>query len=436
MSPPRFGGTWYEATACPAPHRAPLRGAMRCDVVVIGGGYTGLSAALHLAERGYGVALLEAARIGDGPSGRNGGQILTAFNPPMAAIAHKVGQDDARLLWDLAIEAKALIRDRVARHGIACDLTAGHIEAAATTGQLAGLAATLADWQDTYGYAEARLAGAEEMPALVGCPSYRGGLYDGGGGHLHPLAYARGLAAAAEQAGARLFEDSAVSRLEAVSDGVIAAAAEGEVRASFAVLTGDPGAGPALILPGPAGSLTPYVVPVETTIIATEPLGPAAAAAIPSNAAVCDCKLAVAYYRRTPDHRILFGGGSSVLWPGVLGHGDMPPPALVRELRRTLPAVAGARIDHAWSGTVGLTPSQLPRFGRVAPTILFAHGFSGQGVALTGIAGRVLAEAVAGTAERFDVFARLPHRRFPGGPWLRLPALILARAWRRVRERL
>jgi gamma-glutamylputrescine oxidase len=415
--------SWYTETALPQPDHPQLRGETRCDVCVVGGGYTGLSSALHLAERGYDVVVLEAEKIGWGASGRNGGQIVTAYNPSMGTMAGWVGKQDARLLWEMGEESKAILRDRVDRHGIDCDLRWGYVLAALKRRQMASLRGMNAEWCGEYGYGEARLLDRTEIRSMVASDAYVGGLFDAGSGQLHPLNYAIGLGRAAVDAGARIFEGSRVLRIET---GATPAAhtADGTVRARHLVLAGNAYLG--RLVP----ELAAKIMPVATYMIATEPLGAERAAdLIPCGHAVADVNFVLNYYRRSPDHRLLFGGGVS--------YSALDRPDLKRILRRTMlryfPQLADARIDHCWGGNVAITMNRAPHFGRIGGNVFFAHGYSGHGVALTSLAGKLIAEAVSGTAERFDVFARLPHASFPGG-LARTPLLVLAMTWFRLRD--
>lgn len=415
--------SWYAATAHPAPERRALEDDHACDVCVVGGGYTGLSAALHLAERGYSVALLEAERVGWGASGRNGGQIVTGYNPSMSTLARWVGAEDARRLWELGEEAKSLLAERVERHAIDCDLRWGYLFAALKPRQDRELAAMEREWREDHGYGKARRVGRQEMRRLVASELYTGGLVDEGSGHLHPLNYALGLARAAEAAGVRIFEASRAVRIDRGAAPVVHTAA-GRVSARFVILAGNAHLG------GLVPEIRSRIMPVATYILATEPLGEVRARSlIPSGFAVADVNFVLNYYRLTPDHRLLFGGGVS--------YSGRDAPGLAPRLRATMlrcfPQLADARTEHFWGGHVAITMNRTPHLGRVEPNILFAHGYSGHGVALSGLAGKLMAEAVAGTAERFDVFARIPHRRFPGGP-LRTPMLVTAMMWYRLRD--
>lgn len=416
--------SYYVASANPSPARESLQGDNSCDVCVVGAGFTGLTVALELAEKGLDVVVLEAARTGWGASGRNGGQICSGFSAEMEKIAGWVGAEDARRLWAMAEEAKAIVQERVARHAIHCDLTPGYLYAADKPRHVGWLEPMVREWREAYGYDRARVVGREEMRELVRTERYLGGVLDQGGGHMHPLNFALGLADAAEAAGARIFENSAVSAIE-TGAAPVAHTAGGTVRAKFLVLAGN------AYLGGLASGLRRRIMPVGTYIVATEPLGEARAAALlPTNLAVADLNFVISYFRLSADRRMLFGTGVS--------YSTVPPPNTAERYRRKMvalfPQLSEARIDYVWGGYVGISRERTPHLGRLSPTTYYAQGFSGHGVALTGIAGRVIAEAIAGQAGRLDLFAKLPHSAFPGGPLLRTPLLVLAMTWFRLRD--
>jgi len=418
--------SWYAATAVGAPELPRLRGEERCDVCVVGGGYTGLSCALHLAERGYDVVLLEAERVGWGASGRNGGQLGSGQRKDQNALEALVGLEHARRLWDLAEEAKATVKERIRRHDIPCDLKPGVLHACHKRRYVDPTRRYADKLRETYGYPHARFVPAEEIGEMLGTRRYHGGMLDSDAGHLHPLNYALGLARAALDAGARLFESSRVTGYDRAAPGPVRTA-EGTVRAEHLVLACN----------GYLGSLEPRVagriMPINNFLIATEPLSAARARAlIRDDVAVNDSKFVIDYYRLSGDRRMLFGGGEnySQRFPDDVG-------AFVRRyMLRVFPQLEDARIDYAWGGTLAITLRRVPHFGRLPPNVLFAHGFSGHGVSIATLAGKLLAEAVAGSAERFDVFARLPVPRFPGGTLLRWPALVAGMLYYAVRDRI
>ncbi len=419
--------SYYAATAATPPERPALAGDLRADVCVVGAGFTGLSAALNLAERGYRVAVLEANRVGWGASGRNGGQIGSGFAADMAWLEGWAGRAAARGLFTLAEEAKAIIRERVERHGISCDLKWGTFHAASKTRHMPGLAAKQAHWSEAYGYQGLRLAETpDEAHRYVNSPSYIGGIFDPGSGHLHPLKYCQGLARAAEEAGATIFEGSPVIGLETGTGGAGQVAAKtggGRVEADFLLLCGN----------AYLGDLVPeirrVIAPLSSYIVATRPLGEDKAAdVIPADCAVLDSHHILSYYRLSADRRMLFGGRVGI---SPFGEPD-PRRALVARMAKLFPQIADADIEFDWGGYVAMTWARVPHVGRLGGRVYFAHGYSGDGVAMTGLVGRVLAEAVAGQAERFDLFAHLPHRGFPGGRLLQRPALVLGLLWYRL----
>lgn len=419
---------YYYATVPPPPPHAPLAGDVRADVCIIGGGISGLSAALHLVERGFTVALLEARHLGYGGSGRSGGQTIFGYASGQEKLKRIVGEQDARYLWDVSIEGMKLLHELIARHHIDCDYVAGHMHVGVKPRHDAELAAEVETLHEEYGYRSVRRVGHDELRTLIASDRYTTGLYDSASGHLNPYKYTLGLGAAAARAGVRIFESSWVTKLDVARDAStehVVHAARGTVRARHLLIAG--GALLGRLVP----ELARKLMAVGTYIATTEVLGAERAAAlITNNAAVADINWVLDYFRRSADHRLLFGG--RVSYSGV----DPFDSARVLRARiaRVFPQLADARIEYAWGGFVDITPNRAPHFGRLAPNAYFLQGFSGHGMVLTGIAGKLVAEAMAGTAERFDVFARIPHHDFPGGALFRRPALVLAMLWFRLKD--
>jgi gamma-glutamylputrescine oxidase len=418
--------TYYAATARPFQRLPELQGETEADVAIVGGGYTGLSAALNLAERGYRVVLIDQARIGWGASGRNGGQINTGLRKGPVELIARYGRDRAKALFDLAEEGRAIIRERVVRHRIRCDLKSNTLFVAHRPGQEGWMRAEVAALEREFGYTKAIFVPKEELDEHIGSEAFHAGIADWGGGHLHPLNYALGLAQAAIDAGAKLYEHTRATAVEEADGRVAVVTDQGRIKAAYAVIACD--AYLDKLEPRIAGK----IMPIANFIIATEPLSEAEAhTLIPNDACVCDTRFVVNYFRLSADRRMLWGGGEK--------YTPTPPsdiPAFVRpHMVRVFPALADKKIEYGWSGMVGITMSRLPNLGRIG-NIFYAQGYSGQGVAVTGIAGKLIAEALSGTAERFDVFASLPHRTFPGGTALRHPLLVLAMLWYALRDRL
>ncbi|MFZ0009420.1 MAG: FAD-binding oxidoreductase [Steroidobacteraceae bacterium] len=426
MGPLPYVRSYYAASAHPAPSRPALAGTLECDVCVVGGGIAGCSAALHLAERGYSVVLLEQQRIGWGASGRSGAQAIFGVAAGQAKLRRLLGPDGARAVWDVSVEGLTLIRELIRRFSIDCDWVGGYMLAAIKERHERELHEELVELREVYGYPSVRYAAREELHGLLATARYRGALYDTNSGHLHPLNYTLGLAAAAEGLGVRIFEDCrARPFLADGARGVRVPTAGGEVRARHLVLCGN------VYLGDTAPALASKIMAVATYIVATEPLGEARARGlIANNAAVSDMNWVLDYFRRSADHRLLFGG--RVNYSGLRSF-DAPAATRARMLA-VFPQLRDVRVEYAWGGEVDITLNRAPHFGRLAPNVYFLQGFSGHGIALTGIAGKLIAEAVSGTAGRFDVFARIPHRNFPGGAALRRPALVLAMLYYRLRD--
>jgi gamma-glutamylputrescine oxidase len=418
--------SYYAASAQPAPQRPQLSGAVECDVCVVGGGIAGCSAALHLAAEGLSVVLLEEHRVGWGASGRSGAQAIQGIAAGQAKLERLIGAADARAVWEVSVEGLALMRQLIARYAIACDWVAGHMQAAIKERHERELLAELHELRDGYGYDSVRWLPREELRAIVASDRYRGALYDTNSGHLHPLNYTLGLARAAETHGAHIFEGTrALSFASSGNAQVRVQTAQGEVRARSLVLCGN------VYLGATAPALAAKIMAVATYIVASEPLGAARATElIANNAALSDMNWVLDYYRRSADHRLLFGG--RVNYSGLRSF-DAPTATRARMLA-VFPQLRDVRIDYAWGGEVDITLNRAPHFGRLAPNVYFLQGFSGHGIALTGIAGKLVAQAICGTAARFDVFARIPHGNFPGGAALRRPALVLAMLWYRLRD--
>ncbi len=416
--------SYYLATAHPAPAHPPLRESVEADVCVVGGGIAGCSTALHLAERGYRVVLLEGEHIGWGASGRSGGQALAGYASGQGKLVAALGRDDARKLWDLSVAALDLLRERVAKHAIDCDLHWGALHVAIKARQRADLLAEQREAETEYGYTRLRFLERAEVESLLDTRRYCAGLFDSGSGHLHPLNYTLGLARAAADAGARLFEHSRVTSITP-GERVVVRTSEGEVRARFVALCCNAYIG------GLSPRLRARIMPVGTYIVATEPLGEARITQlIRKNIAVSDVNFVLDYFRRSADHRLLFGG--RVSYSGVDAFDTAK--ATRKRMIKVFPQLADVNIDYAWGGFVDITMNRAPDFGRLAPNLYYLQGFSGHGIALTGIAGQLVAEAIAGHAERFDLFAKLEHRDFPGGRLLRTPSLVLAMLWYRLRD--
>jgi gamma-glutamylputrescine oxidase len=416
---------WYWASLPEQQRAPPYAGDTRCDIGVVGGGIAGLSAALHLAQRGYQVTLLEAERIGWGASGRSGAQALFGVAAGQDKLRALIGASDARRIWDMSIEALSLMRELIANHQIACDWVSGQMHVAIKQRQLLELQQWTRELIDDYGYTSVQMLDRDATRAQVDSDRYLGGMFDSNSSHLHPLKYVRGLAAAALARGCVIHEDSRVLRYERRDGALQLFTSQGSLRCRQIVFAGNAWLG------GAVPSLARRIMPVGTYIVATEPLGESVARSLlPQNTAVTDINWVLDYFRRSSDHRLLFGGRVSYSGLDPFNTAE----ATQRRMLNVFPQLRDARIEHAWGGYVDITMNRAPDFGRLESDVYYLQGFSGHGIALTGLAGKLVAEAIAGTSERFDVFARIPHRGFPGGALLRRPALVLAMLYYRLRD--
>ena len=419
-----FRNSYYLATANAAETHPTLDGAEKADVVIVGGGCTGLSAALHAAERGLSAVVLEGGKVGWGASGRNGGQIIPGLRKGAVELTRMLGETEARAVFDLALEARDLVIELIDRYAVDCDLRlSGHVTLAAKAGDFRHFekeAEALARWD----YGPARLLSAAEAREHVATRSF-GGLLDASGGHFHPLNYALGLARAATAAGARVYEGTPAIKLDTGPGGVTVRTPHGEVRARHAVLAGD------ALLAGLCPPAEARIMPVASYIAVTEPLASSVSGLLTNGVAVSDSRFVVNYYRSTRDNRLLFGGGER--------YSRRPPAdiaAFVRpHLEAVFPQLAGVAIDYAWGGLVSITLSRLPHLAR-SDKILIAQGYSGMGAVLSTLAGKLMVEEIAGEHERFQRFAALAPPAFPGGSALRGPLHTAGMLWYALRDRL
>ena len=425
MANTAYPQSYYAASANPAPPRPALLGEVDTDVCVIGAGYTGLSSALFLLEQGFNVTVLEAAKVGFGASGRNGGQIVNSYSRDIDVIERSVGAQQAQLLGRMAFEGGRIIRERVATYGIQCDLKDGGVFAALTSKQMGHLESQQRLWE-RFGNTHLELLDQRRIRDVVGCENYIGGLLDMSGGHIHPLNLALGEAAAVESLGGVIYEQSPAVRIERGANPVVHTP-NGKVRAKFIIVAGN----------AYLGNLVPELaaksMPCGTQVITTEPLDEALAhSLLPQDYCVEDCNYLLDYYRLTADKRLVFGGG--------VVYGARDPAnieAIIRpKLLKAFPQLKDVKIDYAWTGNFLLTLSRLPQVGRIGDNIYYSQGCSGHGVTYTHLAGKMLAEALRGQAERFDAFANLPHYPFPGGQLLRVPFSAMGAWYYSLRDRL
>ncbi|PUB10175.1 NAD(P)/FAD-dependent oxidoreductase [Yoonia sediminilitoris] len=418
--------SYYAASANPSPARPALEGDQQIDICIVGAGYSGLSAGLHLVEQGYKVAIIEGARVGWGASGRNGGQIVNGLNASLQTIAKRYGQDTANFVAGLVQEGGEIIRERVKTYDIQCDLKPGNIFAGLTGAHMKELEARRALWA-SYGLHNQDMLDKAQMHDHVGSDLYAGGMIDHTGGHMHPLNLCLGEAAAFENLGGVIYEQSPVISADTDAARPVVKTAHGTMTCGTLVLCGNAYLGH--VIP----ALTARVMPVSTQMMATEPLGDAQATALlPTDKCVEDVRYILDYYRLSADKRLIFGGGTV--------YGGTDPADVQAKLRpameKVYPHLKGVRIDYTWSGNFALSFSRVPQMGRLGNNTYFAHGYSGHGVTGSHTFGKIIAQAIDGDKSRFDVFAGVPWYPFPGGRMLRVPYSTLGSWYYAFRDKL
>jgi len=417
--------SYYAATRHDRNDRPALKDNIDTDVCIIGGGYTGISSALHLAEAGFKVVVLEAARLGFGASGRNGGQLVNSYSRDIDVIERNYGKTTGHSFGAMAFEGADIIRERVKQYNIDCDLKPGGIFAALNAKQMHELTEQKKLWE-RYGHTELELLDSNAVQKEINTDVYEGALLDHKGGHMHPLNLLLGEVAAFEQLGGVVYEDSAALKIERTRRPKIHTA-EGSVTADYLLVAGN------AYMHGLVPELSAKTMPCGTQIITTEVLEESVASTlIPNGYCVEDCNYKLDYYRITGDNRLLFGGG--VTYGG--GDPNSIEHFLRRHLERTFPQLKGIKFDYAWGGDFLLTMSRLPQFGRLNDSIYYAQGYSGHGVTTTHLAGKVIAEALKGDATRFDTFASLKHLPFPGGRMFRVPYTAIGAFYYGLRDKL
>lgn len=425
MAHTSYPQSYYAASANPVPQRPALQGETETDVCIIGAGYTGLSTALFLLENGFKVSIVEAAKVGFGASGRNGGQIVNSYSRDIDVIERTVGPKQAQLMGQMAFEGGRIIRERIAKYDIKCDLKDGGVFAAFTPKQMKHLEAQKKLWE-RFGHNQLEIMDAQRIREVVKTENYIGGMLDMSGGHIHPLNLALGEAAAVESLGGVIYEQSPAVRIERGANPVVHTP-EGRVKAKFVVVAGN------AYLGNLVPELAAKTMPCGSQVIATEPLSEEVAKSLlPQDYCVEDCNYLLDYFRLTGDRRLIYGGG--------VVYGAKDPAnieAMIRPMMlKTFPQLNGVKIDYAWTGNFLLTLSRLPQVGRIGDNIYYSQGCSGHGVTYTHLAGKILAEALRGQAERFDAFGSLPHYPFPGGRLFRVPFTAMGAWYYSLRDKL
>ena len=403
-----------------------LDGDEQADVCVIGGGYTGLSTALHLRQKGYDVVLLEAERVGWGASGRNGGHVGTGQRADQASIEKWVGNDAARGLWELSLEAVQKVCDLIETHQIDCELGTGNLHLAAKPSHVGELQEEVEHLSSQYGYQKLSYLPPDAVAERTSAQGFYGGLLDDGCKHLHPLKYAVGLARAAAAAGVRIYEGTRGTPATDGRSGEVLTQ-NGCVKAKHVVLGCNAYLGK--LIPRLAGN----IMPINNFVIATAPLPSHLLPRINrDNLSMSDSLFVINYWKLSEDGRMIFGGGEnySSRFPRDIK-------AFVRpHMLNIYSELADTEIEYGWGGAVGITLNRMPDFGRIGERLWYAQGFSGHGVPTATMAGHLLAEAIDGDTTGFDLMASVPTHRFPGGTLLRWPGLVAGMLFYSLRDKI
>lgn len=420
-----YEASYYAETANDKADFPKLEGEETVDVCIVGAGYTGLSSALHLAEKGYSVAILEAEKVGWGASGRNGGQVAPDHNMAHDELVAKVGTQAADSLWDMSLESVDLVKDLIKKHDIECGLKSGILHVAAKKSHMDDIKEAVAYKQNTLKYQGVKYVPEDEVAAMLGTDKYFNGEYLTDAAHLHPLNYALGLAAAAVKAGVKIYEHSRVMDYNGGA-GAQVTTEQGVVKAKYVLLACN----------GYLGKLAPKVagkiMPINNFILATEPLSEELCRKINrDDVAVADSKFVINYFRLSQDNRLLWGGGEnySSKFPADIGS------FVKKYMLEFYPELKDVKIDYGWGGTLAITLNRMPHFDRIEENVFVAQGYSGHGVALATLGGKLMAEAISGSAEKFDVFQNVPTHTFPGGTLLRFPGLVAGMLYYAMRDR-
>jgi len=425
MSTPQHTTSYYAASANDKNIRPSLSGHIQSDICVIGAGYTGLSTAIHLAESGFKVTVLEAARVGFGASGRNGGQIVHSYSRDIDFIEKHYGEEVGAQMGAMAFEGGKIIRRLIKQYNIQCDLKEGGVFAACNDKQLKELESKKALWE-AHGHTDLEMLDSTSIKNHVGSDRYTGGLLDKSSGHFHPLNLVQGEAEALESLGGTIYEDSEVIKVDE-GDKVKVHTANGSVTANFLVVAGN------AYLGGLIPKLESKAIPCGTQIITTEPLSQEQQKLLlPQDNCVEDCNYLLDYFRLSGDGRLIYGGGVT--------YGAREPSRIeskiVPNMLKTFPELQGVKVDYAWTGNFLLTLMRLPQVGRIGSNIYYSQGYSGHGLTCTHLCGKVLSDAIQGQSERYDVFAGLPQYPFPGGRAFRVPLTAMGAAFYNLRDKL
>jgi len=401
-----------------------LEGEHQCDVAILGGGFTGVSAALRLIKYGYKVAIVEANRISWGASGRNGGQLIDGFVNDLYKLEKKIGKRGTQIAYQMGIECRDLVLERIKKYSIDCDLRFGFLDVAMNQGDIEDFHEWIEEKEKNNYPHKMEFIPQDRLHKHIGSERYIAGVVNYGNGHLHPINLCIGEARAVSEQGGMIFEQSRVNKIEHGKYPRLFTE-QGVIHAKKVIIAGN------AYLGNTEPKLAGAVIPAGSYIIATEPLSESLAnELLPTNMAVCDQRVGLDYFRLSADRRMLFGG--------LCNYSGRDPKSITGVLKpkmnRAFPQLIDKKVDYEWGGYLGISINRIPQMGRIKNNTYYAQGYSGHGLCPAHIAGNVIADAIAGDTERFDVFDKVKHLRVPGGKWFANPVLALGMMWFRLKE--
>ena len=396
------------------------------DICVIGGGLTGISSAINLSKKGYSVILCEARKIGWGASGRNGGQLGIGMRKDQFTIEKKLGLKHAKELWSLGLEAVEDVKNLIKENEIDCHLVNGVMSTACFEKDIDEYKFEIEHMAKNYDFEGYKFFNKEKIREEINSKMYLAGLLNSGSYHLNPLKLTLGLAKVAQKNKVKIFENTPIEKIREEGDRVQVMSKKGLIRANQVVVACNG------YLDSILGSKKNKFMPINNYVVATEPLGEKRARElIKNNYAVCDTRFIIDYYRFSEDWRMIFGGGETFTSNFVKNATSF----VSKRMIKVFPQLQNVKIDYSWGGTLAITVNRLPHFGTLMNNkVSFAFGYSGHGLALSVLAGKLIGENIHGDHERFKFFSDINHMSIPLGSIFRRPIYSSAILYYKIRD--